>query len=72
MDMKHLDVWSAAGSNLRLATLEPVSRDIWLAEAERWSRLAQATLLAQTGDERDKEAAALARAMLVSADKDCD
>lgn len=54
----------------RLAKLEPVSRDIWLAEAERWSRLAQARLLAQTGDGRDMEAA-LASAMLNSADKDC-
>jgi hypothetical protein len=31
----------------RRAKLEPVSRDIWLAEAERWSRLAHARLLAQ-------------------------
>jgi hypothetical protein len=30
----------------RMSKLEPVSRYIWLAEAERWSRLAQGRLLA--------------------------
>jgi hypothetical protein len=30
----------------RMAKLEPVSSYIWLAEAERWSRLAQGRLLA--------------------------
>jgi hypothetical protein len=37
----------------RLAKLEPVSRDIWLAEAERWSRLAQASMgaLSEVGGE---------------------
>jgi hypothetical protein len=34
----------------RLAKLEPVSRDIWLAEAERWSRLAQTSMGAQGGE----------------------
>jgi hypothetical protein len=48
----------------RLAKLEPVSRGIWLAEAERWSRLAQARLLAQTSDGRVEEPA-LAPAMPV-------
>jgi len=35
----------------RLAKLEPVSRDIWLAEAERWTRLAQASM----GGAQDRE-----------------
>jgi hypothetical protein len=55
----------------RLAKLEPVSRDIWLAEAERWSRLAQARLLAQTSDGRVEEPV-LAPAMPVRADRECD
>jgi hypothetical protein len=35
----------------RLAKLEPVSRDIWLAEAERWTRLAQASMGAQDSED---------------------
>jgi len=35
----------------RLAKLEPVSRDKWLAEAERWTRLAQASM----GGAQDRE-----------------
>jgi len=37
----------------RLAKLEPVSRHLWIAEAERWSRLARAKLQPQTGDDQD-------------------
>jgi hypothetical protein len=55
----------------RLAKLEPSSRNIWLAEAERWSRLAQAKLLAQTGDGRVEEPA-LVPATPVCADRECD
>jgi hypothetical protein len=55
----------------RLAKLEPVGRDIWLAEAERWSRLAHARLLTQTGDGRVEEPT-LAPAMPVGADTECD
>ena len=35
----------------RLAKLEPVSRDIWLAEAERWTRLAQARMGVQASED---------------------
>jgi hypothetical protein len=37
----------------RLAKLEPVSRHLWIAEAERWSRLARAKLQPQTVDDQD-------------------
>jgi hypothetical protein len=37
----------------RLAKLEPVSRHLWIAEAERWSRLARAKLPSQAGDDKD-------------------
>jgi hypothetical protein len=55
----------------RLAKLEPVSRDIWLAEAERWSRLAHARLLTQTSDGRVEEPT-LSPTMPVGADTECD
>ena len=35
----------------RLAKLEPVSKDLWLAEAERWTRLAQARMGAQDSED---------------------
>ena len=35
----------------RLAKLEPVSKDLWLAEAERWTRLAQASMGAQASED---------------------
>ena len=59
-----LECIARAALSRRLAKLEPVSRGIWLAEAERWSRLAQARLLAQTSDGRVEEPA-LAPAMPV-------
>jgi hypothetical protein len=37
----------------RLAKLEPVSRHLWIAEAERWSRLARAKLQPEAGDDKD-------------------
>jgi len=53
----------------RLAKLDPSSKDIWLAEAERWSRLAQAKLLAQASDGPDAQSA---HTIPISADRDCD
>ena len=34
----------------RLARLEPVSKDLWLAEAERWTRPAQASMGVQASE----------------------
>jgi hypothetical protein len=54
----------------RLAKLEPVSRHLWMAEAERWSRLARAKLQPEASDDKEGGAPGRANETIAGAESD--